>query len=168
MKRIRVLGAAWMLAALLAGCSSSGALFSFSASSDVTAGLYDDAEQIAGEADSYTLVRFRQSIENQRHWTASAGKMEGMDTLWSFEAEEAADVEITCTLNVSSGRLKLVWIDPAGDLTVVAESDGEMEEPVQSTLHVDSGTCRLKLVAAEDTGFTADLTVSQGEIRGIG
>ena len=157
MRPVKILAASLVLSALLSGCSP-GAM----------ADVYDDDERIAGESNSYTIVRSKQFTENGQHWTASVGKMEGMDTIWTYEAEEATDVDITYTLSVSSGKLKLVWITPDGTLSIIAECDSAMEEPAQSTLHLENGTHRIKLVASEDTGFDADITLSKGEIKGVG
>ena len=34
-----------------------------------------------------------------------------MDTIWVLDAEEDTAVDITYRINVSSGKMKLVWID---------------------------------------------------------
>lgn len=131
------------------------------------AAVYDDEKQIAGSSNSYSLINVKQTTEDG-HFTASAEKMEGMDTIWDYEAEEAAELDITYTLNVYSGKLKLVLINADGELSIIAETDAEMQEPVQDTFQVESGKNRIKVVAGEDTRFDIDISISAGRFRQLG
>lgn len=141
---------------LLAGCAFQS-----------MAAVYDDEKQIAGSSNSYSLINVKQTTEDG-HFTASAEKMEGMDTIWDYEAEEAAELDITYTLNVYSGKLKLVVIHADGELSIIAEADAEMQEPVQDTFQVEGGKNRIKVVAGENTKFDIDISISAGRFRQLG
>ena len=94
--------------------------------------------------------------------------MEGMDTIWVFDAEEDKSLDITYTMNVSSGKMKLVLINPKGDVSIIAECDTEMSEPIQSTLNVESGNNRIKIVAGENTKFDIEISIQEGEFKELG
>ena len=94
--------------------------------------------------------------------------MEGMDTIWVFDAEEDKSLEITYIINVSSGKMKLVLINPKGDVSIIAECDTEMSEPIQSTLNVESGNNRIKIVAGENTKFDIEISIQEGEFKELG
>ena len=94
--------------------------------------------------------------------------MEGMDTIWVFDAEEDKSLEITYIINVSSGKMKLVLINPKGDVSIIAECDTEMSEPIQSTLNVESGNNRIKIVAGANTKFDIEISIQEGEFKELG
>ena len=91
-----------------------------------------------------------------------------MDTIWVFDAEEDKSLDITYTINVSSGKMKLVLINPKGDVSIIAECDTEMSEPIQSTLNVESGNNRIKIVAGENTKFDIEISIPEGEFKELG
>ena len=129
--------------------------------------IYDNDIKIAGGTNSYNLNNYEQSVEDG-YFTASVEKMEGMDTIWVFDAEEDTSLDIAYTLNVSSGKLKLVLINPTGDVSIIAECDTEMTDPVQSALNVESGNNRIKIVAGENTKFDIEITIPEGEFKELG
>ena len=94
--------------------------------------------------------------------------MEGMDTIWVFDAEEDKSLDITYTINVFSGKMKLVLINPKGDVSIIAECDTEMSEPIQSTLNIESGNNRIKIVAGANTKFDIDISIQEGEFKELG
>ena len=129
--------------------------------------VYDNDKKIASATNSYTLNNIEQSFE-EKHFTASVEKMEGMDTIWVFDAKEDKTLDITYTLNVTSGKMKLALISPDGEVSVIGESGSGMTDPIQSTFHVKSGNNRIKIVAGENTAFTVDITISDGEFQELG
>lgn len=145
-----VLAAVSTAACILAGCGTNPML-----------AIYDNDAKIASNTNTYSLTNVEQ-VHSDLHFTASVGKMEGMDTVWVFDAEEDTAVDITYQLNVSSGKAKLVLIDPEKEVSVIVECDSKMEEPVQETLDIRKGNNRIKIVAGENTQFDIDFTISQG------
>ncbi len=51
---------------------------------DVTA-IYDDDSKIAEEYDTYSLVKYK-GIQVNENYKASAGKIEGMYTVWKCDS----------------------------------------------------------------------------------
>ena len=156
MKAGKLLGAVLVMVCVAAGCGFNPML-----------AVYDDNAKIAGDTNTYNLSNYEQ-VQSDLHFTASVGKMEGMDTIWVLDAEEDMTVDITYQLSVFSGKMKLVLIDPEKAVSVIVECDSEMEETVQSTLDVKKGNNRIKIVAAENTQFDIDMTLSAGGLKELG
>ena len=156
MKAGKLLGAVLVMVCVAAGCGFNP-MFA----------VYDDNAKIAGDTNTYNLSNYEQ-VQSDLHFTASVGKMEGMDTIWVLDAEEDMTVDITYQLSVFSGKMKLVLIDPEKEVSVIVECDSEMEETVQSTLDVKKGNNRIKIVAAENTQFDIDMTLSAGGLKELG
>lgn len=129
--------------------------------------VYDNDTKIASESNTYSLTNYEQK-HSDLHFTANVGKMEGMDTVWVFDAGEDTAVDITYQLNVSSGRAKLVLINPEKEVSVIVECDSGMDEPVQETLDIRKGNNRIKIVADENTQFDIDFTISHGGLKELG
>ena len=85
---------------------------------------YENDRGIAGDSNSYNLTNYTGSQEGNTV-SGSAEKMEGMDTVWKYEASEDTEVTFTWKLNVSSGKAKFVLIDPDGNLSTLAECKAE-------------------------------------------
>lgn len=156
MKAGKLLGAVLVMVCVAAGCGFNPML-----------AVYDNNAKIASNTNTYNLSNYEQ-VQSDLHFTASVGKMEGMDTIWVLDAEEDMTVDITYQLSVFSGKMKLVLIDPEKEVSVIVECDSEMEETVQGTLDVKKGNNRIKIVAAENTQFDIDMTLSAGELKELG
>lgn len=156
MKAGKLLGAVLVMVCVAAGCGFNPML-----------AVYDNNAKIAGDTNTYNLSNYEQ-VQSDLHFTASVGKMEGMDTIWVLDAEEDMTVDITYQLSVFYGKMKLVLIDPEKEVSVIVECDSEMEETVQSTLDVKKGNNRIKIVAAENTQFDIDMTLSAGGLKELG
>ena len=156
MKAGKLLGAVLVMVCVAAGCGFNP-MFA----------VYDNNAKIAGDTNTYNLSNYEQ-VQSDLHFTASVGKMEGMDTIWVLDAEEDMTVDITYQLSVFSGKMKLVLIDPEKEVSVIVECDSDMEETVQSTLDVKKGNNRIKIVAAENTQFDIDMTLSAGGLKELG
>lgn len=155
MKIIKLFGAGLIAVCLMTGCANP------------MVAIYNNDKKIAGSTNSYNLNNCEQTTE-VGHFTASVEKMEGMDTIWVFDAEEDTLLDITYTLNVTSGKMKLVLINPEGDVSIIAECDTEMSEPIQSTLNIESGNNRIKIVAGENTKFNVEISIQEGEFQKLG
>jgi len=152
----KMFGAALTAVCLITGCASNPMV-----------AVYDNDYKIASENNTYSLDNVDQTTEDG-HFTASVEKMEGMDTIWVLDAEKDAALDITYTLHVFSGKMKLVLINAKGEISMIAECDTEMKEPVQSTLNIEKGNNRIKIVADENTKFDIDLSISEGSFKNLG
>lgn len=155
--RLNFFGAAILSAALLlSGCGG-----------EDMAALYDNSEKIAAETNSFNLSGIRQVALNE-HYSANIGKMEGMDTVWIYNAEEDERVDFTYLLKVYSGKLKLVLISPEGEVSTIVECEEEMEEAVSTGFNVSAGKNRIKIVAGKETEFDVDLSATAGKFLKMG
>jgi len=129
--------------------------------------IYDNDKKIASDTTTYNLINCKQTVKSG-HFTASVEKMEGMDTVWSFNATEDSTVDIIYSLKVFSGKVKLVLINNEGEIFDIAECDSEMAEPAQNMLNIKSGNNRIKLVTDENTKFDIEISISEGEFETLG
>lgn len=129
--------------------------------------VYDNNEKIASESNTFNLDAVEQEIEDGQ-MTANVERMEGMETIWAFSSEEDKEIDITYNLSVYSGKLKMALITPDGKVNVIEECDTEMTEPLKSTLNIQSGENRIKLVAGRDTKFDMEVSIAEGEFYKIG
>lgn len=133
------------------------------------ASIYDSDEQISSSSNVYNLINVTQSIEGEK-FTGEIEKFEGMDTIWSYEATEDMELEITYLLNPSKGRVKLVLISPDGSLTNVIERSEEatFTDYATSTVQIKKGTNRMKVVGGKDCSIKFDITIPCGEFKKFG
>ena len=103
----RIAAGAFLPAVLLTGCSG-----------NPMAALYDNESAIVSDSNSYNLDGITQKIEDDT-LEITVEKMEGMDTIWSFEADYEAEISMAYRISLESGNLKLVLISPDGDLTTL-------------------------------------------------
>lgn len=155
-KSWKLFGAVLVVVCLITGCGRNPML-----------AVYDDDAKIASNTNTYSLINYEQ-VQSDLHFTASVEKMEGMDTIWVFDAEKDTAVDITYKLNVSSGKMKLVLINPEKEVSVIAECDSGMEDFVSDTLDIKKGNNRIKIVAGENTQFDIDFTISHGGLKELG
>ena len=95
-------------------------------------------------------------------------RLEGMDTVWSWEAQETTEAEFSYEITLYSGKLKIVLIDPEGALTTLAECDSPGEQNAGESISLEKGESRIKLVAGEDTRFDIQLEMTEGSFTEMG
>lgn len=131
--------------------------------------VYDSDRAIASSSNSYNLTDYTGN-QNGNTVSGSAEKLEGMDTVWSYEAEEEKEVTLSWKLNVSSGKAKFVLINPDGELTTLAEcfAGEDSEQSSSGTFEIKQGENRVKLVGAENTSLEYEFTADEGEVSSFG
>ena len=158
MKKVWKIIAAGLSIMLLPGCAL-----------NTGARVYDDEKALAADYNSYNLINFSGS-QSENTVSGSAERLEGVDTIWEFDAQEQAEVNIFCHLTVTSGKAKLVYVDPDGTVSTLLEcsagEDGGMS--ASETIEVKEGENRIRLVGAEDTGLEYEFTADKGEVEAFG
>ena len=131
--------------------------------------VYDSDRAIASSSNSYNLIDYTGN-QNGNTVSGSAEKLEGMDTIWSYEAEEEKEVTLSWKLNVSSGKAKFVLINPDGELTTLVEcfAGEDSEQSSSGTFEIKQGENRVKLVGAENTSLEYEFTADEGEVSSFG
>ena len=131
--------------------------------------MYVKQEKTLPDFNSYNLTNYTGSQEGNTVF-GSAEKMEGMDTIWKYEASEDTEVTFTWKLNVSSGKAKFVLIDPDGNLSTLVECKAESggEQDGTETFEMKKGENRVKLVGAEKTSLEYEFTADEGNVQTLG
>ncbi|EHI97276.1 putative lipoprotein [Clostridium sp. DL-VIII] len=151
---------------LLIGCSKNSMTSIYD---NYMTSIYDDNEKISSTTNSYSLNGIEQSINGQQ-FRANIKRIEGMDTLWTYESDEDRELDMTYLISVTSGKLKLVLISPDNSVTNIIERTNQlnMSNYDINTLHIKKGLNRIKLVAGKDTSAQLDITIPDGKLKKLG
>lgn len=145
---------AWALTALLlCGCAGPS-----------PSALYDDYTRIAASSNTYRLSDARQMAQGASY--QGSMRFEGTGTLWQYEAPQEQTVTCTFSLSVENGRAKLVWIEPDGQVGILAENNATPTQTI--AIPVSAGVHRIKLVGADQAEVTVQLALSEGMCSEIG
>lgn len=128
---------------------------------------YNNEKKIASD-NTFNLFEEEQSIEGDNF--KGNAEIEGTDVIWTYDAEEAEDIDIMYSLNARKGKAKIVLIKPDGAVETLIEntSDLKTEDLTTKSLHLDKGENRIKLVAATGTEVEFDITLPKGEFEKLG
>ena len=150
------------LAALAAGIMITGCAFTMNPGKR----FYDNEKGIAGQTNSYNLTNYSGS-QDENTVSGSAEKMEGMDTIWNYTSPDDTEVTLSWKLSVSSGKAKLVLIDPDGNLSTLVECEASSggEQEGLGTFEIKQGENRVKLVGAEETALEFEFTADKGDVH---
>lgn len=157
MKR-KYAGILLLVAMLATGCSN-----------NYMTSIYNSDDKISSTTNSYNLDGITQTIEGEK-FAGEVEKFEGMDTIWTYEATEDMELEMTYLLNAMKGNVKLVLISPDDSLTNVIErsDDATFTDYATSTMQIKKGTNRLKMVGGKDCSVKFEITIPCGEFKQLG
>lgn len=146
-----------------------GSLLLLTGCSNYMASLYDNNEKIASNTNSYTIVGIEQEIDNDK-FSGKVKKLEGMDTIWTYDADEDITIDMIYKLDVKKGKVKLVLISPDKTVTDLIEisEDGDIKDYCTNKVYIKQGENRIKMVAGKDTSLEFDIQISKGEFDGLG
>lgn len=131
--------------------------------------IYNDNDRIISSTNSYNLDGVEQTISD-KNIKGTVGKFEGMDTIWTYEADEDMELEITYLLNLTKGHVKLVLISPDNTFTDIIErsSQASVTDYATSTIQIKKGFNRIKMVGSKDCNVKFDITIPCGDLEGLG
>lgn len=131
--------------------------------------IYDDDKQISSSSNSFNMDITEQRIDGER-FLAIINKMEGMDTIWSYESDEDKELDIKYLLNVNSGKFKLVLISPDNNITNIIErtKESEIKNYATNNIQIKKGLNRIKLVATKKSKGEFDIKISNGNFKELG
>ncbi len=145
-----------LVAVLLSGCSN------------IMADIYDNENKIVSDTNSFNLNGIEQEIEGN-NYNASIERMEGMDTIWTLDAEEETTIEIAHDITLHNGKVKVVLISSDGELTTLAECVSDKDNSSDTTsLSLPQGEYRIKIIAGENTKFDISLSITDGSFHELG
>lgn len=132
---------------ILSGCSN-----------DYVKKLYSNESKIVSSANSFNLSIDSQKLSDN-NFTGSF-TLDGMDTLWSYDAPEDLSINLTTTLLLHNGASKLVLIDGNKKVQTLIEKKGENKKEVSEIIRLDlkKGENRIKILAKDNAKI--DLTIS--------
>lgn len=147
-----------VLSMVLVGCSK-----------NYMTSIYNDNEKISSNTNSFNLDVDKQSIDGQE-FKGVIKKIEGMDTIWTYESDKDIELDMTYLLNVVSGKLKLVLISPDSSVTTLIERSKESEivDYATNTLQIKKGLNGIKMVANKNTRIEFDIIIPNGEFKELG
>ena len=147
-----------VLSMVLVGCSK-----------NYMASIYNDNEKISSDANSFNLDVDKQSIDGKKS-KGVIKKIEGMDTIWTYESDKDMELDMTYLLNVVSGKLKLVLISPDSSVTTLIERSKESEvvDYATNTLQIKKGLNRIKIVANKNTSIEFNIIIPNGQFNELG
>ena len=131
--------------------------------------IYNDNEKISSNTNSFNLDIEKQNIEGQK-FNGVIKKIEGMDTIWTYESDKNMELDMTYLLNVISGKVKLVLIAPDSSVTNLIEvtKESDVIDYATNTLQIKKGFNRIKIVADKNTSFEFDISIPNGEFKELG
>ena len=116
-------------------------------SNDFAEKEYHDTGLIAQTGDRYAK---QMSVFNQTNnvYTLSVSSFDGRETLWSEKIKEQQLIELSVSMSLSEGMVKLVHIDSGDHVKTIAECTPQTctDGFVQCDIPLDEGLNRLKLV----------------------
>lgn len=131
--------------------------------------IYDDNQRISSTSNTYNLINSNSEIKGQQI-TGEFEKMEGMDTVWTYQAEEDMELEMTYLLNITKGKMKFVLISPDDSITNIVEmtKDSPVKDYAVSNLKIKKGKNRIKLVGGVDTSSSFEIKIPEGDFEELG
>lgn len=147
-----------VLSMVLVGCSK-----------NYMTSIYNDNEKILSNTNSFNIDIEEQSIEGQE-FKGVIKKIEGMDTIWTYESDKDTELDMTYLFNVTSGKFKLVLISPDNSVTTLIETTKESDivDYATNTLQIKKGINRIKIVADENTSVEFNISITNGEFKELG
>lgn len=108
--------------------------------------IYGDNSKIITEYDTYSYNR--QVCNNTDGKLKSKFRFTGMDTIYKLDSEDGGVASIKYNVNITSGKFKIVLINPNDEITTVIEGTGEGTKDIE----LSSGESRIKLVGKDAKG----------------
>lgn len=125
--------------------------------------IYSDNEKIAEDHSSYNMFQATQNISNTSY--EAAFELEGMLKIWEYDAEANEKIDISYMLSTTTGKAKLVLIEPDAEVRTIIEdvSNITQTEMESSTFSLKEGKNIIKLVAYNQANLNFKVEINAGE-----
>lgn len=130
--------------------------------------IYNNDARIASDGNSYNFYADVDQDWEDSSYTATVNGMDGMDTVWSCNADDDSIVEIDFDMGLSTGAAKLVFIDPDGKLETIVECSSEGAETGSKAVKIKKGNNRIKLVCRDKAELDMALSIDTGAFEKLG
>lgn len=91
----------------------------------------------------------------------------GTYTLWEFESLEDQELNFDYKLDLTSGAVRLVLIDPENNITDLVLNSLESDSIITSNIDLTAGKYRLKLLGKKDAAGDLMLKIDRGIVTGV-
>lgn len=108
--------------------------------------IYNDNSKIASKGDSYSFLN--RVCTNEDNKTSLEFTFTGMDTIWKLETSQDTSVNIEYKSEISSGKFKVVLINPDGEVINILEQSTSGDKDV----NLINGKSRIKIVGNNARG----------------
>lgn len=144
-----------VLAMVLVGCSKNDINF-----------IYNDDKKILSDINISELDVKEQSIKGEE-FKAVINKIEGLDIIWTYEADKDMELDMKYLLNVTSGKVKLVLISADNSVTTLIERSqkSELVDYATNVLQIKKGLNTIKIVANDNASFEFNIKIPKGEFK---
>ena len=129
-------------------------------------GLYNDDEKILTNGNYQSTSHVSQTKAGKTVGGQVKG-MTGMATLWKYDVPWEEDLEVAYGISVEKGRVKMVFISPNDEITVLTELTEPGRDVGQKELTLEKGESRIKIVASDRAKFDFLLEVHKGQLEGM-
>ncbi|MGL5066255.1 MAG: hypothetical protein ACRC6T_00305 [Sarcina sp.] len=125
--------------------------------------IFSDEIKIAQECDSYNINRDETIIDGKEYTRIL--EIEGMDTIWTYDAKEDMELDLEYFFRVDSGNAKLVFIDALGNIRLIAHSDISDTILAKQTkkLFLKKGRNRIKIVGKKKANLELEASIEEGD-----
>ncbi|MDE7184482.1 MAG: hypothetical protein K2O40_08410, partial [Lachnospiraceae bacterium] len=89
--------------------------------------VYGNDKLIASELNSANKIKYRRRVHDGIT-TVTCDKMTGMDVIWKYNTSEDVAMQMNYTFQVTSGKAKLILIQPDNTSITLTEQDSDAGE----------------------------------------
>ncbi len=132
--------------------------------------VYENEKLIASKLNTANKINYHRGVQNGIT-TVTCGKMTGMDVIWKYDTSEDVSMQMCYTLQVTSGKAKLILIRSDNTNSTLVEQDSSTEETTvsdttsateqQCTLDLKKGRNKIKIVCEKGTSFALSFQISE-------
>ena len=131
--------------------------------------IYNDERFLVKELNTANKKNFKKNKQDEIT-TITCEKMTGMDIIWKYNALEDITMQMNYSLQVASGKAKLILIQPDNTIITLIEQenismnnqqiDPSMMEQ-SSKLDLKKGQNKIKIVCEKETAFFLSFQISK-------
>lgn len=131
----------------------------------------DNKEDIVGKdkfsGDAPNQLKTGESKQDMSEYMGDA-YIKGYRTIWEYNAKKDETIDVKYSLNIESGEVGLVYINPNNQMEFLELlEDEKTDEVITKKLKVKKGNNRIKIVAKNMAYFTLSLEIHVGKIKPI-
>lgn len=120
--------------------------------------IYNNERYLARTDATANKVQYKRTVQDDGVVTVTCGRMTGTDVVWEYKSDGDMTLQMHYTFQVTSGKAKLILVNPDKTVTTLVELDSAAAADSQIK-HPDTSDN----TAAQETESTMDLELKQGD-----